>query len=47
MTVDATKPKRILVVHGVEASTDADQHQDEKPIPPSWPPIHGLTPVAQ
>jgi hypothetical protein len=29
MTVDATKPKRILVVHGVEASTDADQHQDE------------------
>jgi len=28
MAVDATKPKRILVVHGVEAGTDADQHQD-------------------
>jgi hypothetical protein len=29
MTVDATRPKRIPVVHGVEAGTDAHQHQDE------------------
>ena len=29
MSVDSAKPKRILVVHGVEAGTDADQHQDQ------------------
>lgn len=29
MSVDSAKPRRILVVHGVEAGTDEDQHQDE------------------
>jgi len=29
MSVDSTKSRRILVVHGVEAGTDEDQHQDE------------------
>ncbi|HXZ25745.1 MAG TPA: hypothetical protein VEI24_05945 [Nitrospiria bacterium] len=28
MAVDPAKPKRVLVVHGVEAGTDADLHQD-------------------
>ena len=29
MSVDSTKSRRIPVVHGVEAGTDEDQHQDE------------------
>lgn len=29
MPVDPVKPRRILVVHGVEAGTDAEQHQDK------------------
>jgi hypothetical protein len=29
MSVDSSKPRRILVIHGVEAGKDEDQHQDE------------------
>ena len=29
MPVDPRKPRKILVVHGVETGTDADQHQDQ------------------
>lgn len=29
MAVDPGKPRKILVVHGVETGTNADQHQDE------------------
>jgi hypothetical protein len=29
MAVDPTKPKRVLVVHGVQSGTDADQNQDQ------------------
>jgi hypothetical protein len=29
MAVDPTKPKRVLVVHGVQSGTDADQNQHQ------------------